>query len=623
MNKYGIKYYYSLMQPIFLKLYNNSCQNINFNKLMKLIVNPNNILLAYYRIKRKKDLLLNYQQLINGFNIRINNIKQLTQKAVSIKYIKQYSGKLQMISKHLFWNRLIQQAIKQILEPICEAKFNANSYGFRKGRSHENALASISSMINVIHNYYAVDIQINDFYCNVNHQKLMRQLWAFGIHDKKLLFIINCILKTPLNNNKSKCGIVQTGLLMSIFTNIVLTELDNRLSHMWCEHPVVYTCGKTVDRGSKGIDKGHAYELMRKTNLREVRFIRYAHEIKIITSNYNNAKSIAIGIIQWLHFRLKLFATFKIIKLTQKNLIFNGFNIKAVIAGNKMLKHKIIPKLIARVRLTTIVKYKIIEQLRKQLIRIQRAKHGSQWKEVNLYNEYVLKIHNYYKYATNISQDIHKISWIVNIIMYNRFGCKHNRIISNVRKAYSKITDNMVMCRPLFPIENKLYSGSKQLVCFKPTKQPLYPIGYVQFKIPLHCKRQLTYNLDIQLANLDTTQYQYLLNCIQYQDLYNKSNEYANNRMFIFVKQKGMCTILNTLFESVDDIQCHHKIPKSLGGTDNCDNLIIIHKDVHKLIHAINIDIINEYLYKLHLNNLQLIKINKLRKLLKLPIIQN
>ena len=64
----------------------------------------------------------------------------------------------------------------------------------------------------------------------------------------------------------------------------------------------------------------------------------------------------------------------------------------------------------------------------------------------------------------------------------------------------------------------------------------------------------------------------------------------------------------------IDEIHCHHKIPKFLGGTDDYFNLIIIHKEVHKLIHAISMEIINASLNQIKPTKIMLGKINELRE---------
>lgn len=65
----------------------------------------------------------------------------------------------------------------------------------------------------------------------------------------------------------------------------------------------------------------------------------------------------------------------------------------------------------------------------------------------------------------------------------------------------------------------------------------------------------------------------------------------------------------------IDEIHCHHIKPVNRGGTDEYGNLVIIHSDVHKLIHATSDETISYYLEKVNPNSTMLNKINKLRKL--------
>jgi len=84
--------------------------------------------------------------------------------------------------------------------------------------------------------------------------------------------------------------------------------------------------------------------------------------------------------------------------------------------------------------------------------------------------------------------------------------------------------------------------------------------------------------------------------------------------------QKGKCAITNMLL-TADVAHCHHKIPISLGGTDDFSNLVLVHKLVHRLIHATNVETINKYIKILSLNAMQFRKLNQYRALCKLESI--
>ena len=89
--------------------------------------------------------------------------------------------------------------------------------------------------------------------------------------------------------------------------------------------------------------------------------------------------------------------------------------------------------------------------------------------------------------------------------------------------------------------------------------------------------------------------------------------EYIDNKLSKYSMQKGICSVTGTFVYS-DDVHCHHIKPKSLGGTDEFKNLVIVHRTIHKLIHATTEKTIVRYMKELKLNGKQLEKLNKYRK---------
>lgn len=93
----------------------------------------------------------------------------------------------------------------------------------------------------------------------------------------------------------------------------------------------------------------------------------------------------------------------------------------------------------------------------------------------------------------------------------------------------------------------------------------------------------------------------------------NRSTEFADNRISLFSAQWGKCAITGKPFLLLEDIHCHHILPRWKGGSDAYSNLMLVSKPVHKLIHAVNEDTIRHYMAILNLNKAQMAKINELR----------
>lgn len=144
------------MQTTFDTLYQKSMDGEKFEHLMELILSRDNILLAYRNIKANKG---SYTAGTDNQNITV--IGRMTPdkvvkkvrfivtesqhgyrpKPVRRKDIPKQNGKTRPLGIPCIWDRLVQQCVKQILEPICEAKFYNNSYGFRPNRSVEHAIS--------------------------------------------------------------------------------------------------------------------------------------------------------------------------------------------------------------------------------------------------------------------------------------------------------------------------------------------------------------------------------------------------------------------------------------------------------------------------------------------------
>jgi RNA-directed DNA polymerase len=138
-------------------------------------------------------------------------------------------------------DRLVQQAIRQVLEPILDPTFSASSYGFRPGRSAHDALAKAREHV-AQGRVIVVDIDLEKFFDKVNHDILMARLGRW-VGDKRMLRIIGRFLRAGLMQDgvclSREQGTPQGGPLSPLLANLLLDDLDKELEkrgHKFCRY---------------------------------------------------------------------------------------------------------------------------------------------------------------------------------------------------------------------------------------------------------------------------------------------------------------------------------------------------------------------------------------------------
>lgn len=125
-------------------------------------------------------------------------------------------------------DRVVQTALKLLLEPIFEPHFSVHSYGFRPGRSQHQAVQAAQQIVNS-GKPYVVDIDLSKFFDRIHHDRLIARMGQ-SITDKRILRLVGILLRSGvmINGvvNPSKEGAMQGGPLSPLLSNIVLDELD-------------------------------------------------------------------------------------------------------------------------------------------------------------------------------------------------------------------------------------------------------------------------------------------------------------------------------------------------------------------------------------------------------------
>lgn len=605
------------------KLYADSQKGRVFKNLVEIITLPENIRLAYRNIKANhgsktagtdgrtiKDLEnLPDEKLVALVQKKLGWYKPQSVLRVEIPKSSDPTKK-RPLGIPTILDRLIQQCVLQVLEPICEAKFHDHSFGFRPNRSQEHVIALVYKNIQLSHYYYVVDIDIKGFFDNVNHGKLLKQMWTMGIRDKKLLSIISAMLKAEVAGiGFPEKGTPQGGIISPLLSNIVLNELDWWIASQWEDFPTrkKYATGTNYN-GTE--NKGNKYKMLRDyTRLKEVTCVRYADDFKLFAKSYRQAEKLFYAVEGWLKGRLGLSISpekSKIVNLKETYSEFLGLRIKAANHGGRNS-----PKYVVESHIREKSLDKIKSDMKRLIRGIEFPGHGKRAEHaaVARFNSYVIGVHNYYSMATFICHDFHELAFSVHKSLNARMKKRLKTAKEVKKRKLGYVIPDYIKER---------YGNSEQLKFVR--GYALAPIGYVKHRNPM-LKRRATnsYTPEGREAvhkmlgkSIDTGIMHYLMrNPIPY-----RTAAYNDNRISLYCAQYGKCAVTGRKLE-IKEIHCHHKLPRYLGGTDEYKNLVIVSEDIHRLIHATNPETIRKYLEKLKLDDKQLKKLEKFRSLAK------
>ena len=210
-------------------------------KMLEEIVDRDNMNKAFKRVKSNKGAhgvdWMNVDELMQYLK---DNGDQLKQSILDGKYrpnpvrrveIPKDNGKKRNLGIPTVVDRVVQQAIAQILTPIFEVQFSDNSYGFRPKRSAHDAIRKCQG--NIQQGYkYAVDMDLEKYFDTVNQSKLIEVL-SRTIKDGRVISLIHKFLRAGViirsRFEETEIGVPQSGPLSPILSNIMLTELDKEL----------------------------------------------------------------------------------------------------------------------------------------------------------------------------------------------------------------------------------------------------------------------------------------------------------------------------------------------------------------------------------------------------------
>lgn len=476
---------------ILTKLQENSKKNHDevFTRLYRYLLRPDIYYVAYQHLYSNKGAGTKgvTDDTADGFSeIYIENIIEALKnemyqpKPVRRTYIKKSNGKMRPLGLPVFTDKLIQEAIRMILEAIYEPIFSDYSHGFRPARSCHTALAQIKKEFTGAR--WLIEGDIKGCFDNINHAVLV-EIINQKIKDARFLKLIRSFLKAGYMEDwkyhETYSGCPQGGIISPILANIYLNELDRHVMKIKKEFDVATKARYTPEytklvglrqrlhnkiKNSNGIEREKLIEEYKTATAqmlklpakqcddKKIKYVRYADDFLIaVNGNRQDCEKIKQELTEFISTTLKMELSQEKTLITHSNTParFLGYDVR--VRRDQQIKPKGKFKTRSmnnKVELSIPFKDRIEKFLFSNGIVKQRSDNGklepihrpqllnrTDLEIVTIYNAELRGICNYYGLASNFNKLIY-FNYLMEYSCLKTLAGKHRSKVSKIRAMY-------------------------------------------------------------------------------------------------------------------------------------------------------------------------------------------
>jgi len=472
-------------------------------------------------------------------------------------------------------DRIVQECVRRVIEPIAEGQFFEHSYGFRPMRSADMAVARIKRLNFTAKCYWIVEGDIKGFFDNIDHNVMIESLWQIGIRDRRILSIIKQMLKAGIMDEceKSELGTPQGGIISPLLANIYLNRFDRFITGDF-ERKKLRTTHSRSD--------GRLQAMRKHSNLKTAYYVRYADDWVILTDSKEDAEKLKHKAKRYLQDTLKLELSEEktlITNVTSRPIKFLGVEIKMDVRNGRMV-NKVSPDMVRFDRK--------MKELRRELFMLRKT---ATWdterlvQNITRVNSIIVGLMNYYSMCDQTSVVVRKYAWLLKYTAYKslkRYGGKWIRAnrVSNLiglhsgHRAHIPAIQYKGMYIGITDINFAKWENPKLK---KEGENPFTPEGR-----ELYNQRMRKRGLKVRVDEVNSSEHALYLRTNKSR-LYNF--EYFMNRPYTYNRDKGKCKICNGYVEPYE-VHTHHVDPKlPWNEVNKVKNLITTHLYCHQLIH--------------------------------------